>query len=57
MMTDNCNPIILPIGEQVAHAPDTIPLLFLWVQHPIVPIKHGKSTLYTMPIIAKIVPK
>jgi len=45
MIADSYSPIILPKGEQVAQVPDTIPLLFLLVQHPIVPIRQGKSTL------------
>jgi hypothetical protein len=48
---------MLPIGEQVAHKPETTPLLFLCVQQPIVPIKQGKSTDYTIPIIANTAAK
>lgn len=48
---------MLPMGEHVAHAPETIPLLFRCVQHPIVPIKQGKSTDCTMPISEKMTAK
>ena len=57
MITESWRPIILPIGEQVAQAPETMPLLFLWVQQPIVPIKQGKSTDYTIPINENTVAK
>jgi len=56
-MTESWSPIMFPIGEQVAQAPETMPLLFLWVQQPIVPIKQGKSTDWTMPIKEKTVAK